>query len=870
MDSAPRASAPPSSPGRRSRRRRTSRGVPVRVDAWLLGLLCLLVWGSLLAIGTVHLVAELVVALVATAGAGLCFESGRLTKVPLPALIAWLLAAYTLLQALPLPLSWVDALSPVTGDTWSRVLRPLDEPPPRWAALSLAPRATLVEALKWWSYGCAFSLAFAVIKKRGPKVGIAIVLVSGVLAATITLIHGVFGASQVFGLYDPSFVPGRWTVGPLLNSNNLAGYLNLALFCGVGLLLGSSAVKYRYWLALALMLLVATSFLAASRGGVLGLFFGILLTVPAAWLLRRSGIPLSRYTLLALASMVALGLTLALVGATRDTWRSLYDANLSKLELAVWAKPMIADHPWFGVGRGAFETVLPVYHQVPGHISYTHPENFVAQWASEWGLVVAALAFGGFAWAFRPSALQIRRSATAMGALIGALALLLQNLVDLALEVPAVVIALSVVLASLLKPESTPSEPAIRPRVRAVALAAAGLLLVSTAAFAGTNGIGSVRLALHEEYASLDVKNERGRSEFFGHLRREMASFPADPYLPLLGALVAFRSNADPMPWLTRTLERDQTASRAHFLLAEVLKRRQAIGQAMMELRLATEADPALGFRAGILAVKWTKDRALLMRALPADKAGVEPLVAMARAAEGRQYDSLREDLLREALQRDPYSTAALAAHSNHLLEALSSGVPRCDQAARAACFSTIEQHRTRLEQLDPGGFPATEIAARLLIVRGEPERADALLEQVCFASFYRSACLRLRMQAAAATKDHDRLAKAAKDYSTSGCSSASECVKVATNVGEFLVQRGLHSDALGYLERAAREAPSVPAWLAVADCAEKAGATARQIAALRQAERLPGGQNPEVERRLKQALASSSSLFLLKKPVTP
>ena len=48
--------------------------------------------------------------------------------------------------------------------------------------------------------------------------------------------HRLVGASSVFGVYAPvgEFAPEK--LGPLLNPNNLAGYMNVAVFCGFGLI----------------------------------------------------------------------------------------------------------------------------------------------------------------------------------------------------------------------------------------------------------------------------------------------------------------------------------------------------------------------------------------------------------------------------------------------------------------------------------------------------------------------------------------------------------------------------------------------------------------------------------------------------------
>src|SRR5262249_42314295 len=127
------------------------------------------------------------------------------------------------------------------------------------------------------------------------------------------------------------------------------------------------------------------------------------------------------------------GVVLAVLGATRDTWAELYQKDLSKLEMVSWARPLLRDHPWFGVGRGAFESVFPVYRLSPGNLVYTHAENFPVQWAAEWGIPVALAALVALGWAFAPARLGVTRSAASAGGWVGVLILLLQNMVDLAL-----------------------------------------------------------------------------------------------------------------------------------------------------------------------------------------------------------------------------------------------------------------------------------------------------------------------------------------------------------------------------------------------------------------------------------------------------
>src|SRR6185503_8509553 len=101
-----------------------------------------------------------------------------------------------------------------------------------------------------------------------------------------------------------------------LNPNNLAGYLNLGALAGLGLILTKKPILPTWLVGVGVMLIVGVD----------------------------------------------------VTGATRDTWTELLQKDLSKIAMLVWAKPLLRDHPWFGVGRGAFESVFPVYRFSPGNL----------------------------------------------------------------------------------------------------------------------------------------------------------------------------------------------------------------------------------------------------------------------------------------------------------------------------------------------------------------------------------------------------------------------------------------------------------------------------------------------------------------------
>ncbi len=471
-------------------------------------LLAVAVAGSVLAIGALHLPVLLAVAAVSFAAAAVALHRRALGRdglaLPLPAIVAAGLAAYTLLQVVPMPIRWLEVVSPVAADVWERCLLPFGEQGPQWASLSLDPGASLVEVLKWAMYAAIFAAAATVSARHGATWGVAIVFGAAVLAALVTLGHGLVGATRVYGLYQPSFGAGSWHIGPLLNPNNLAGYLNLGALSGLGLMLGDRPIVPRWIIGLGVALIVGMEVMSASRGGVLALPVGVV----GLWLLtrfREGGRPRTRsMSTVMVAVVVAGGALFAILGGTSRMWAELVDTDVSKLEMILWAKPLVRDHLFFGVGRGAYESVFPAYRVTPGTGVYTYAENFIVQWVAEWGAPVGLGALAACAWAFAPRRLGAHRSALAAGGWCGVAALaLLQNLVDLALEVPAVCIGAATVLGSLwgdtrrartreVLRRPGPFTP-LRARLVAVAVAAFGAVLGVTAAIADAHDLDSDR-----------------------------------------------------------------------------------------------------------------------------------------------------------------------------------------------------------------------------------------------------------------------------------------------------------------------------------------------------------------------------------------
>jgi hypothetical protein len=848
--------------------------------------------GSVLAIGTVHTLTLLFVAAAAFGAVALVLYS-RVTapvaagqiSLSLPLVTFLALAAYSLLQAVPLPIGVLRSIAPANADVWERVLLPFVEPPLRWASLSLDPGASVVEALKWSVYAAVFALAAAVSSRRGASFGTALVFASAVLAALTTVGHGLAGATRVFGLYQPAFAVSAWHIGPLLNTNNLAGYLNLGAITGLGLILSRKPIVPAWLSGLGVMLIVGVNITSASRAGVLALPLGVILLalISRATHAHRSTSGAAPQTVHASTWLIGLsiggGAVLAVLGGSREAWTELYEKDLSKIGMLFWAKPLLGEHPWFGIGRGAFESVFPVYRASPGNLVYTHAENFPAQWASEWGIPITIAAFIAFAWAFAPGRLGVSRSMSAASGWVGVLIVLLQNMFDLALEVPAVSIALAAVLGSLWgdgrrrRPSSARSAapstsgeanaPAPARQIRmAWIVAAAGVLLIALAGRYRLTDVASDRLAIKASYETRHVQFPEDARALRAELRAAMQRHPAEPYFPLIGALVAIRAgDQNPMPWLQRTLERGQINGKAHLLLSEVLHDRGALAQALFELRLSVENDSGLVGPAALLAVRWAKKYEEILASVPPGKAGVLMLDQIAAYLSEMNASALRSRVDREIIARDPAQVRAHLREADARLKVLEQSAPAqgapppadgiCSD--REACRRVVLDEAEAIALAQPDLGIAALLRARLLVVDGKPEEAFKLLAVECQKASDRIPCLQGRVQAAARIKGTDRLTEAAKELLGAACGTPVRCAETASWVGDIRSGRGEVNLALVMFERAARVDPTEARWLKLADAASVAGAHLRAADALEQVARRRGGRDAALQQRIEE-----------------
>lgn len=805
-----------------------------------------LVFGTIamaLALGGARPVPLLATAPICIFGAVLVLSTSRRSKLPLPSTIAFALAGYTLLQALPLPVGFLSWVSPNAADIWSRALYPLGEPV-NTGALSLDPGASLREALKWFLYGTVFAAARVVTRRRGTYACALVVYACALIVAVVTLGHGLVRARELFGVYEPTFKTGRWQVAPLLNPNNLSSFLNVGAFVGLGLAFSVRMGRFRWFIAVGVALLLGVSILTGSRAGLALVPVGLVLFVVlmrAGYARGASRSTARRWLPLAVAS--GSGAVFAMLGARQSTWDELFSSNLEKLALAADVVPAIGDFFVFGMGRGAFETVFPAYAPPGGNVIYSHPENLLVQWACEWGVPVSAVAILGVVWAFRPRNVKVLGSAVGAGAATAVVVLILHNLVDLGSETPAIPLIASWALAVIWAPPQgserlrTTERPsrAIARHWQLVALAGVSVWVV--AVWLGRSSVFDERSMRYDPFVGGKTKELSIRA-FHQGLRTSMLRYPAEPYFPRLGAGVAIAMHdRATMRWIQRALERSPNDGRTHLLVARALQQRGAVKQALLELRLAAESDETLARSTGKLAAAWSGSWNELQRAVPGGRHGALMLTAASRELTHDTKLCLRS--LREAVRIDPADAEARAALVQGLIRGLERGdceIGSCEQEA-------LDQLRILEEQLPKRATPVVLHARLLVSVKRWPE-ARTLLNNTCssLAAKESISCLSSALSISRAVPGSSSWTAEAAHHLFERCRASGRCVSELIRVGDVYAGLGNWPRALAAYESATDERASITALSKLAHAASELGRYAQADAALVRAQRLAAG----------------------------
>lgn len=162
-----------------------------------------------------------------------------------------------------------------------------------------------------------------------------------------------------------------------------------------------------------------------------------------------------------------------LIGLPHRLW-SLFGTGAAdpsfvwRLHILQWTWAMVRDHPWWGVGPGAFPVALTHYQRIP-YVSGENPHNLYLELAAEFGLPAAILAMLALGRLFFRMGAAIRRTAVdhpIHGRLVVLLATLVAFAVHSAMDLDWSFPAIAITAAILLGVASAPLAcgPAMPPR----------------------------------------------------------------------------------------------------------------------------------------------------------------------------------------------------------------------------------------------------------------------------------------------------------------------------------------------------------------------------------------------------------------------
>lgn len=320
--------------------------------------------------------------------------------------------------------------------------------------------------------GLAYSLLFLLVvalfhTRRRLTILLSVLVVSGTLQAFFGAFMTLSGIEWLLTGPKTSYLGDA--TGTFVNRNHLAGYLEITLACGIGLLLALRDGRPLRWvnvletlmgpkarLRLALVVMVIALVMTHSRGGNAG-FFVALMIVGGLFVLRNREHRLRNGLILASIVLIDVLIISQYFGLERLKDRVMNTrlsdvvvdgevvqrANELRDDVARQALPLVEDKPLTGHGAGSFEAVFPQQAGDDIRLHFDHAHNDYLQFAVEYGLL-GTLPLAAFVLLALWRALQALwrrdstyRSGVGFGAAMGIIALLVHSGTDFNLQIPA-------------------------------------------------------------------------------------------------------------------------------------------------------------------------------------------------------------------------------------------------------------------------------------------------------------------------------------------------------------------------------------------------------------------------------------------------
>lgn len=349
---------------------------------------------------------------------------------------------------------------------------------PLWAILqvlldiTIDPSNTLQDAMLGFALVGIFSLtALLVRSKRRIKLLCYVLIGSGLFQAVYGSMMTLTGIEYLF------FIPKEHykglATGTFVNRNHLAGYLELTLSIGIGLMIstldGHRSANWRdrfrrilttilgnkARLRIILVMMVAGLVMTHSRMGNTAFFASLAIAgVIALTLSKRS----TKATIILISSLIIIDLfvvgTFFGVDKVVQRLENTSETSETRDEVNTYTLEAIQDNLFTGSGAGTYYTNFPAYREYDvGSIFYDHGHNDYFEFASDYGVIVTGCLMLAVLWVFISAIrAQIKRRnplmrGIAFSATMAIIALAIHSTVDFNLQIPANAATFMVILA---------------------------------------------------------------------------------------------------------------------------------------------------------------------------------------------------------------------------------------------------------------------------------------------------------------------------------------------------------------------------------------------------------------------------------------
>lgn len=327
-------------------------------------------------------------------------------------------------------------------------------------------------SVQYLALGCSYAMLFLlVVDLFNTRKRLTLLLVTLVCSGTFQAFYGtVMTLSGVeWLLTGPKTSYLGNATGTFVNRNHLAGYLEMTLACGIGLLLALRDGQPFNWrqllelmmgpkarLRLALVVMVIALVVTHSRMGNAA-FFASLLIIGGLFTLinpehrKRNALILASLVLidvLVISQFFGLDQLKDRLLSTQFENQVLGDeivsrANEQRDDIFNYALPLLEENALTGVGAGAFETTFQRYPGADIKLHFDHAHNDYLQFVIEYGLIgtlpLALFVIGALFHSLK--ALWRReswyRSGVGFSGSMGILALMIHSATDFNLQIPA-------------------------------------------------------------------------------------------------------------------------------------------------------------------------------------------------------------------------------------------------------------------------------------------------------------------------------------------------------------------------------------------------------------------------------------------------